>query len=420
MRKATIILVFWMGLAAACAQAEVTYAKEVSRILADRCQQCHRPGDIGPMSLLSYDDAVNYAPDIKRVVSGGIMPPWKPSESHGKFKGAFALKPEEKLDLLAWIENATPMGDGADLPPKPEDKGAWVLGEPDLVVKMPVAFVPARGKDVYRCFVMPTGMDADKFVSAIDIVPGNRKIVHHVIVYLDSTGEAEKLDAKDEEPGYDCYGGPGFDLGGSNLLSLLMDGYTLGGWAPGARPELLPKGVGMKLGKSAKIILQVHYYTSARTGEDQTSVGIYFNKEKVEKQLYYLPVVQTRLNIEAGDPASLATTNFPVLPFFEMSVINVFPHMHLLGTKIEVEKQYKGEKEQMILINNWDFNWQGAYTFEQPVRMPANSQLNLRCIFDNSVNNPRNPNNPLKTVKWGEGTEDEMCLAFVGVVFDRF
>ena len=390
MRKAAITLMIWMGLAAACAQAEVTYAKEVSRILVGRCQQCHRPGDIGPMSLLSYDDAVNYAPDIKRVVSEGIMPPWKPSESHGTFKGSFALNPEEKLDLLAWIGNGTPMGDEADLPPRPEDKGTWILGEPD------------------------------KYVSAIDIVPGNRKIVHHVIVYLDSTGEAEKLDAKDEEPGYDCYGGPGFDIGASNLLSLLMDGYTLGGWAPGARPEHLPKGVGMKLGKSARIILQVHYYTSARTGEDQTSVGIYFNKEKVEKQLYYLPVVQTRLNIEAGDPASLASTSFPVLPFFEMSVINVFPHMHLLGTRIEVEKQYRGTKEPMILIDKWDFNWQGAYTFEQPVKLPANSQLNLRCSFDNSVNNPRNPNNPLKNVKWGEGTEDEMCLALVGVIFDRF
>ncbi len=418
MRSFVVIVV--LGLASVAARAEVTYAKEVSRILAGRCQQCHRPGDIGPMTLMTYDDAVNYAPDIKRVVEEGIMPPWKPSESHGKFKGAFALKPEEKLDMLTWIANGTPMGDEADMPLAPEDKGVWVLGEPDLTVKMPAAYTPARGKDVYRCFVLPTGIDADRFVSAIDIVPGNRKIVHHVIVYLDPTGDSERLDAKDEEPGYDCYGGPGFEIGVSNLESLLFNGYTLGGWAPGARPEHLPKGIGMKIGKTARVVMQVHYYTGGRTGEDQTSVGLYFNKEKVEKQLYFVPVVQTRLDIPAGDAAHVATASFPVFPGLEMKVINVFPHMHLLGTKIEVEKLNRGDKERMILIDKWDFNWQGAYTFEEPVKMPAWSQLSLRCTFDNSVNNPKNPSNPLKNVKWGEGTEDEMCLAFVGVVFDRF
>lgn len=402
------------------AYAEVTYTKEVSRILAGRCQQCHRPGDIAPMSLLNYGDAVNYAPDIKRVIEAGIMPPWKPTEGHGIFKGAFALKPEEKTDLLSWIDNGTPYGDEADSPGQPEEKGSWLLGEPDLVVKMPTTFTPVKGKDVYRCFVLPTGLEADRFVNAVDILPGNRKIVHHVIIYLDSTGEAEKLDAQDEEPGYDCYGGPGFDLGGSNLASLLLNGYTLGGWAPGARPERLPEGIGMKLGKSAKVVMQVHYYTGGRVGEDQTSVGIYFNQEKVRRTMYYLPVVQTKLKIPAGEAAYEAEASLPVAPFFEMSVINVFPHMHLLGTKIEVEKDFLGEKERLIQINQWDFNWQGAYTFETPVKMPAFSQLSLRCKYDNSVNNPKNPNNPLKDVKWGEGTEDEMCLAFVGVIFDRF
>ncbi len=330
MRYAPIVLL----LAGVVARAEVTYTKEVSRILSARCQQCHRPGDIAPMSLLSYQDAVDYAPDMERVVKDGIMPPWKPTESHGKFRGAFALKPEEKSDLLSWIANGTPYGDEADLPPKPEDKGAWVLGEPDLTVKMTAPFTPARGKDVYRCFVLPTGLTEDQYVSAIDILPGNRRIVHHVIVYLDSSGEAEKLDAKDEEPGYDCYGGPGFDLGGSNLLSLLVNGYTLGGWGPGARPERLPEGIGMRLGKAARIVMQVHYYTGGRTGEDQTSIGLYFNKEKVDKPLVYLPVIQTKLNIPAGNPSYSVSADFPVYPFFELQVGNVFPHMHLIGPRI--------------------------------------------------------------------------------------
>ncbi len=405
---------------ASFAAAEVTYTREVSRILHERCGACHRPGDIGPMSLLSYENAVDYAPDMERVVEAGLMPPWKPTESHGKFKGAFALKPEEKLDLLTWIRNGTPYGDEADLREFEAREGEWVLGQPDLVLKMPEPFTPTRGKDIYRCFVLPTNLEADRFVKAIDVLPGNRQMVHHVIVYLDNSGTAEALDAQDEAPGYDCYGGPGFEIGEGNLASLLLNGFTLGGWAPGARPERLPEGIGMRLGKDTRIVLQVHYYTNVRAGEDQTALGLYFNGESVRKQLFYIPVVQPRLLIPAGEPNHTVEAQFPVFPLLEMQVINVFPHMHLIGTKIEVEKQRGSSRESLIRIDQWDFNWQGAYTFEEPVRMPAFSQVNLRCTYDNSVNNPRNPNNPLKPVRWGEGTEDEMCLAFLGVIFERF
>jgi hypothetical protein len=406
--------------AALPSRAEVTYTKQISRILADRCQTCHRAGDIAPFALNGYQDAVDFAADIKRVVEEGIMPPWKPSEGHGKFKGAFALKPEEKVDLLSWIAAGTPFGDEADLPESKPTKGDWSLGDPDLVVKMPAAFAPAKGKDIYRCFVLPTGLTEDKFVSAVDILPGNRQIVHHVILYLDATGEAEKLDAQDEAPGYDCYGGPGFELNVASVTSFLLNGYTLGGWAPGARAHHLPEGVGMQLGRRAKIVMQVHYYTGGRTGEDQTSVGLYFNKEAVKAPLYYLPVVQTRLNIKAGDPASVATAELSNIFVPEITVVDVFPHMHLLGTKIKLEKEFRGASELLIGIDKWDFNWQGAYQFEKPVSLPLTSRLKLRCEFDNSVNNPRNPSNPLKDVKWGEGTEDEMCLAFVGVTLTRF
>jgi mono/diheme cytochrome c family protein len=401
-------------LCAAPAWADVTYSKEISRILEARCQGCHRPGDIGPMSLMNYDDAVAYAPDILRVINEGIMPPWKPSESHGKFKGATALKPEEKADLLTWLNSDMPMGNVEDMPAAPEERGAWILGEPDLVVKMPIVYAPERGKDIYRCFVLPSGLTEDKFVQAMDILPGDRRIVHHVIAYLDPNGDSEKLDEKDPEPGYDCYGGPGFEID-ENLINLLVDGFTLGGWAPGARPQLLPEGIGMKLSRKARIVMQIHYNTLGRRGEDQTSIGLYFNKTEVKKQMLFLPIFQSRLNIPAGNPNVVASTTFTVP--LGMQALNIFPHMHLLGTKIEVEKRYLGERETMISIPAWDFNWQGAYTFENPVKLPLLSQISLRCTYDNSINNPRNPSNPLKNVKWGEGTEDEMCLAFMGIIF---
>jgi hypothetical protein len=420
MRLSTCLPLVIVLLATGAAHAEVTWSKEVSRIVQSRCGQCHRPGDIGPMSLQTYDDAVNYAPDIKRVVEAGLMPPWKPTQGHGVFRNSFQLKPEEKLDLLTWIDSGTPLGNPEDAPAPVEEKGQWVLGEPDLTLKMPDAYTPERGKDIYRCFVLPTGLDEDKFVSAVDILPGNRRVVHHVILYLDATGEAEKLDAKDEAPGYDCYGGPGFDINFTSILQMLQNGYSLGGWAPGTRPDHLPQGIGIKLGRRARVVMQVHYYTNQRTGEDQTSVGLYFNKERIEKELYWLPIVQTRLNIPAGNPAATATADFVIPPFFDLKIINAFPHMHLLGTRIELEKIHRGARESLILIDKWDFNWQGPYTYEKAVSMPAGSTARLKCTYDNSVNNPRNPSNPLKDVKWGEGTEDEMCLAFVGVTFDRF
>jgi mono/diheme cytochrome c family protein len=414
-----LCLPLFIALAAPLA-AEVTYANQVSRILNKRCNTCHRTGDIGPMSLTSYENAVAYAPDIQRVIEQGIMPPWKPTQGHGVFAGAFALLPEERTDLLSWIAADTPFGLEEDLPEAENESGPWALGEPDLTLQMPESFAPERGKDVYRCFVLPTGLDEDKFVTAIDVIPGNRRIVHHVILFLDSSGEAERLDAEDEAPGYDCYGGPGFDIGGANLTNLLLNGFTLGGWAPGARPQHLPEGIGMKLNANTRIVMQVHYYTGGRSGEDQTTIGLYFNREEIQKQLFFLPVAQTNLRIAAGNPAAVATAEFPVLPFFEMKAITVFPHMHLLGTKIHVNKLFRGERNELIGIENWDFNWQGSYQFLEPVSFPALSRVQLRCEYDNSVNNPRNPSNPLKEVRWGEGTEDEMCLVFLGVTFDRF
>jgi hypothetical protein len=407
---------------AAClpAAAQATWAKEVSRIVDAKCAQCHRAGDIAPFPLTSFQNAVDYSADIRRVVDEGIMPPWKPIEGHGKFSGNFGLTDEEKFMLRQWIEAGMPFGNEADLPAAQEPKGEWYLGEPDVTLQLPEPYEPEVGKDVYRCFVLPTGMDADKFISAVDILPGNRKIVHHVIVYLDPTGQAEKLDEKDPGPGYNCYGGPGFDIDVANVLQFLRSNYTLGGWAPGARPAHLEDGTAMHLGKQAKMVLQVHYYTGGlSSGADQTKIGLYYPKKPVERRLLYLPLVQTRMAIPPNEADFPITANFTVPLFFDFRMVSIFPHMHLLGRRIQVEATRDGETSSMLLINNWDFNWQGSYYYEKPDVMKAGTRLRLTCRYDNTANNPRNPSNPLKTVTWGEGTEDEMCLAFMGVTLNN-
>lgn len=405
--------------------AEVTYAKEVSRIVQGKCQQCHRPNDIGPFALSTYEDAVAWSADIKRVVGAGLMPPWKPVAGHGEFRDNFGLTEQEKIDLLAWVDGGTPLGEISDMPEALPQKGEWSLGEPDLVVKMTEPFTPVRGKDTYRCFVLPTGIDEDKYVSAIDVVPGNRASVHHVILYLDSTGKAEELDAAEDGPGYNCLGGPGTPIVGNlsladlgNLASSLT--YTLGGWAPGTRAHLLPEGVGIALSKKTRIVMQVHYYSAVSRDPDQTRVGIYFAKSKVEKPMFFLPLVQQRLNIPAGRADHVESMNLTIPLLLDHKVINIFPHMHLLGTEIRVDMVRGGTTTPFIKIDQWDFNWQGPYTFTNQQSVAAGSTLRLTCKYDNSPANPRNPSNPPKRVTWGEGTEDEMCVAFLGITLDRF
>ncbi|MCX6590620.1 MAG: hypothetical protein NTZ56_03765 [Acidobacteria bacterium] len=410
--------------AGGAAFAQPTYSREISRIFQAKCIQCHRPGDIAPFALTSFELASTWAPDIKRVLNDGLMPHWKPVEGHGKFLDSFALTADEKQQILDWVEAGAPQGDEADLPPAVENKAAWPLGDPDKILEMPASFTPPRGRDLYRCFVLDPKLEDDKFIAAVDYLPGNRKSVHHIILYLDESGEAEKKDGADGSPGYNCYGGPGVSLvGGSgaqnSLNSLLGFNYALGGWAPGSRTRLLPENIGLKLSRRAKIIMQIHYYTAVSTDPDQTRIGLYYSKKPVEKSLYFLPMVQTRLTIPAGDPNYQANFDFTVPILLDAQAINVFPHMHLLGRDIRawVELPSGGDPQPLIWINNWDFNWQGAYTYEKPVELPAFSRIKMTCKYDNSDQNPRNPSSPPKVVRWGEGTEDEMCVAFLGVTF---
>lgn len=402
--------------------AQPTYSKEVSRLIQSKCQGCHRPNDIAPFALMSYDDAVTWADDMKRVLTDKIMPPWKPVPGHGEFRDSYGLSDDERQTMLDWIAAGTPQGDPADMPDVTPVTGDWQLGDPDLVLQMQQSFDVPRQKDIYRCFVIPTGLDADKYVSAVQVLPGNRQIVHHVILFLDTSGSAEKLDGRDGNPGYSCFGGPGFDIGGdvSNLASLLDLGIGLGAWVPGMRVRPLPDGIGLFLPKKAKIVMQVHYYPAGKPGPDQTKVGLYFSQKPVDQRLRYIPIVNTTFKIQPGDANKVVTASFPIPFLLDAHAIQIAPHMHLLGRQIKIELQEKNKDPQdLIYINDWDFNWQGFYNFATPVALPSGSTLKLTCNFDNTADNPKNPSDPLKVVGWGESTEDEMCLGFLGVTFDR-
>lgn len=397
--------------ASAVASAQPTFAKDVSRIFADKCQLCHQPNNIAPFSLLTYEDAQTWAPDIKRVITERVMPPWKPVEGHGEFRDSYALSDADRETIVRWVDAGAPMGDPADLPEVKTRTSEWALGDPDMVVGMSESFTPARGKDVYRCFVVSNPMDKTMYVTASDVIPGNRKIVHHVILFIDEYNQSPKLDAAEDGPGYTCFGGPGFDLTLNSMLS---------GWAPGTLPKHLTDGLAIAVPKGARLVMQVHYFPTV-VAEDTTKIGLYFSKEDPEKLKFvrYLPVVNDRFRIPAGADNYDVNANFVVFPGLDAKAVQVFPHMHLLGRKISVDVDIPGKPAApLMLINDWDFNWQGFYNYKDSVDLPAGSTIRLKCTFDNSANNPRNPNNPLKVVGWGEGTQDEMCVAFLGIVLN--
>lgn len=360
---------------------------------------------------MSYQDASTWAEDIQRAVAERRMPPWKPVPGYGEFRDSYGLTEEERQTILSWVHAGAPEGDPGDLPEPVVSSGEWQLGEPDLVVEMKEPYTPPRGKDTYRCFIVSNPSQETLYVNAFDVRPGDRQIVHHVILYIDEKGLAERLDQRDEGPGYNCFGGPGFELSFSSML---------GGWAPGTIARRLPEGIGIQIPRGGRLIMQVHYYAAGRTSEDQTKVGLYLTKGPVERRLFYIPVVNTRFEIPAGNSNYEVRANFMVPPLLDAKVIQVFPHMHLLGKKIQLDYvDLRRNTRPGILIDDWDFNWQGFYTYKEAIAVPAFTDIRLRCVFDNSANNPRNPSNPVRNVGWGEGTEDEMCLAFLGVTFDR-
>jgi hypothetical protein len=277
---------------------------------------------------------------------------------------------------------------------------------------MPEAFKPNFNQgDVYRCFVLPANLTEDRFARAVEIQPGARRMVHHVILYIDTSGQAKKLDDADPGPGYSCFGGPGFNV---NALA-----PSLGGWAPGNQPRFLPDGLGMSLPKGAAVVMQVHY--SAHNGigaSDQSSVGIYFTKAPVEKRVLIAPVINQNFLIPAGASNYEVTASIPFLPF-DAHMIGVTPHMHLLGRTMNVTATTPDGKTVCLAdVPDWDFNWQNTYTYKTAVPAPTGTALSLSARYDNSDANLRNPNSPPKAVGWGENTTDEMCIGFISFTLD--
>ena len=385
--------------------AHPTYAKDVARVIQENCLECHRKGQVAPFALETYEQARKRAADIASVVDDRSMPPWKAAPHFGlKFKDERTLAEKDIATLVAWAETGAPEGNPRDLPPAPRFPDDWTLGKPDMILDIGADFtIPASGDDIYRCFVVPTKLPNDQYVTAIEFRVDNRRVVHHILAYVDVSGEARKRDADDPGPGYSCFAGPGDPIHGD-----------LGGWAPGIQPSPLPDGIGRSLPKGSDIIVQMHYHPSGKPETDRTRIGLHFARKPVRQTLHWTAAVNPELELPPGKDHVEVKASWPVP--VDLVAHAVTPHMHLLGRDIAMSITYPdGRVQDLIKIDDWDFNWQYSYFFERPLDLPKGSVVNVVSHFDNSSTNPRNPNKPPKLVKWGEATTDEMCVGFIAV-----
>ena len=363
---------------------EVTYSNQIARIMQNRCVECHRSGEVAPFTLGSYDEVVGWAETIREVVQEGRMPPWFADPKYGHFTNDARLSDEEKKQICAWVDNGCPQGDIKDLPKPRTFVEGWQIGEPDQIVYMADKSytIPPEGTVEYQFFTVDPGWTTDKWIQATEARPGNRSVVHHIIVFVQP---------KD-----------GGDNGGRG---------GIGGYAPGMTPAVNPAGTASFVPAGSKLVFQLHYTTNGSQQEDRSMVGIRFADAKTVKRVVRGGLVgDTTFRIPPGD------SNFEVkakhLFLKDTLLLNLTPHMHLRGKDFKYEAEYPdGTREVLLDVPHYDFNWQIRYMYQEPKLMPKGTRLHCTAHFDNSADNLANPD-PTKEITFGDQTWEEMMFGF--------
>jgi hypothetical protein len=379
----------------------ITFAKHVAPILFKNCVSCHRPGEVAPFSLLTYRDAAKRADFLRDVVVIGQMPPWKPHPGAGVFLDVPRLSVIEKEVLSRWAETGCEPGNPADLPKPPQFPDRWRLGQPDLVLTMPETFgVPADGPDIYRSYALPFPLDHDVTINGVELDPGNRRVVHHSRMYLDETGDARRREQSDPLPGFSSWfrttSGPDLPYPG------------IGGWAPGMTPRFAPDGVGRILPRGSDVVLQIHYHPSGKPEPDRSSIGLYFAKKSVFRQMVGYVLCTDRIDIPPGEKRHkiILSTRLKA----DVHLYTVVPHAHYLCREFRLAATLPdGTVQPLLWIDDWDLDWQDQYRYAKPVRLPKGTVVTLAAYFDNTEANPKNPFKPPRRVRYGVETKDEMC-----------
>lgn len=384
--------------------AEPTFTRDVAPIVHAHCAPCHRPGEAGPFPLLTYADVKRRARDVADVTARRYMPPWMPEPGHGDFIGERRLTDVQIATLQRWVERGAPEGDARDLPTPPAFPRGWQLGEPDLVVTMPAAIdVPAEGVDRFRTIIVPVRIDSSKYVRAVEFRPGNPRVVHHAMIRLVRPGsstagsriiETEGMVATEED-----------------IVS--PEGHVLG-WAPGYSPTVVPSGMAWQLDSGAALAIELHLQPTGKPEQVQSAVGLFFTNEAPTRTPVGLQLGAYTIDIPPGARDYVVEDRYE-LPV-DVTLHAIYPHAHYLGKDIRAFATLPdGTERSLIWIRDWDFSWQNAYRYESPIRLPRGTILRMRYTYDNSAQNPRNPSNPPKRVRYGGQSVDEMANLWMQV-----
>ncbi|MEW6126974.1 MAG: cytochrome c [Acidobacteriota bacterium] len=442
------------------AKKPVTYTKDIAPIFYKNCAECHRANDIAPMSLMSYKESRPWAKSIKEKVLSREMPPWSPDPQYGEFANDCRLSQADIETVVAWVDQGAKEGNPKDLPPVPEAaKGGWSTGKPDVVFELPQEWtVEPNAPDNYINFWVPTNFAEDKWIQSAEILPGNRKVVHHVIAFLQSPkiaearmkAEKEGTRTSSQEGGGMMYwdgtlrrvkmdapvnddtcaaqptaGGPG---GGSARRGAgaaanpeAQEGALLAGYAPGKQPDVWPVGMAKRVPAGSYIMFQMHY--SAFSGglnkaeKDRTKIGLKFAKEPPDKMMITAGVVNATFKIPAGadNHEVKACMTVPA----NMQLVTYMPHMHMRGKDMRYDVVYPdGRQETLLNVPQFNFNWQTMYYLKNPVTLPKGTKVIVTAHFDNSTKNKYNPD-PKKDVRWGDPTYDEMMIGWFDIIVDN-
>jgi hypothetical protein len=383
------------------------WSDDVAEIIYKNCSNCHHTGGIAPFELMSYQNAVKNSGMIKINVSNHSMPPWPPDPTYRRYAHERLLTQTEISTIVDWVDAATPRGNIANEPNPPVYTTSGLISVPDLDIRIPIYTSTAATSDDYRCFVIPSGVTSNKFISEIEVIPGNGAIVHHVLMYSDIGTTCSNLDAADPLPGYTNFGGTGD-----------YNSKLIGGWVPGQGKMQLPAGFGLKLPANCNIILQIHYPAGSDGQLDSTRVRLKFTSSANPREVSIDAPLDNFTSSLIGGPLSIPPNTVKtykekyVIPT-NVTVFSAQPHMHLIGKKIICYGVTPANDTiPVIRINDWDFHWQGQYEFQHALKVPAGTTLYAIATYDNTSANPHNPSSPPVHVYAGEKTTDEMMMVF--------
>ncbi|HXS90501.1 MAG TPA: hypothetical protein VN705_14200, partial [Steroidobacteraceae bacterium] len=371
------------------AGAKVSYSEKIAPMLIDNCVTCHRAGGIGPWQMTSYDVVKGFSPMIREVVRTKRMPPWHADPHTGVWSGDRSLSTEQKQALVHWIEAGAPRGKGPDpLADLHKTWSEWAFGKPDMVIEVPAFDIPATGIVDYKRYVVPNTLGRDVWVRATDIIPGARTVVHHVIVGV--------YDPK---------------IPDERMRMIKASSPSLGAYVPGNGPTLYPQDTGVLVRADQAFAFQMHYTTSGKAEHDVTRFGLYFRDAAPTYEFKTVALANPNIKIPPNtkEHAETIAQQFPR----DMIIYRLTPHAHFRGHASQFTAIYPDGREELLLsVPKYDFNWQTTYTFATPKQVPAGTKIVHTTVYDNSVQNPANPD-PNRTVPWGEQSFDEMLYGVV-------